>query len=418
MERGRRLDRAFSDAATDLDSRDRAFAHELAYGVTRLRGRIDHLLAPYVTRGLDSVEPPLLELLRAGAYQLFWMDGVPEYAAVSTTVDHARSIGGRKAAGFSNAVLRRVQAAGAGPERFPDAGADPAARLPTHGSHPRWLVERWLARWSPEEVARLVRRNNRVPGVCVVPVGATPEAAASRLREAGIEAEPVGEGTACVRLARAADVVRALDIASPAIVQDPAANLVARYADVPSGTMVADFCAAPGGKILALPAARLQILAADRSESRILVLRENARRVGRPVALTVADALHPPVRDANAVLLDVPCSGTGTLARNPDARWRLEEDSIGAMASLQARMLAAAADVVRPGGLLLYSTCTLESEENHERVEAFLADRPDFVLEATEAVPSRFRDRAGFLEVTPHEHDFDGAFAARLRRDA
>ena len=262
----------------------------------------------------------------------------------------------------------------------------------------------------------LVERDNTPPPVYVVPLEITSDEAVRRLSDGGVGAGAVGSGVAAVRLERAGDVADALILAGPAIVQDPAANLVSRYADVPSGTMVADFCAAPGGKVLALPARRLRILAADRSESRIHVLRENAQRVGRSVDLAVADALHPPVREADVVLLDVPCTGTGTLARHPDARWRLTRGAIDEMAALQARMLTAAADVVRPGGLLVYSTCTLEPEENVERVEDFLAARRDFVVEDSEAVPTEYRTDRGFLEVTPHRHGFDGAFGARLRR--
>jgi 16S rRNA (cytosine967-C5)-methyltransferase len=147
-------------------------------------------------------------------------------------------------------------------------------------------------------------------------------------------------------------------------------------------------------------------------------MRENARRVGRPVSCVVADAVHPPIREAGAVLLDVPCSGTGTLARHPDARWRLTRDAVEEMAELQGRMLAAAADVVQPGGLLVYSTCTLEPEENGERVAAFLERRQDYALEPTDAVPRALRNADGCLEMTPQQQGFDGSFAARLRRVA
>lgn len=371
---------------------------------------------PHVRRGLDSTEPRLLELLRLGAYQALYMDSVPAYAAVSETVQQARGVTGPKTGGFVNAVLRRVSEAGTPESAYPDPDRDPAGFLAAWGSHPRWLVDRWLARWAFDEVRRLIESDNSASPVFLVPLDDTPAEAVHRLAAAGIEAEAVGSGTRTVRLGAAGDVSRALEVAAPAIVQDPAANLVSTYADVPSGTMVADFCAAPGGKALALPAPRLRILAADRSESRIHVLRENALRVGRPVALAVADALRPPIREADVVLLDVPCTGTGTLARHPDARWRLTPESIDEMADLQARMLDAAADVVRPGGLLVYSTCTLEPEENADRIDAFLDDRSDFVVEDSGIVPETYRSDRGFLEVTPHAHGFDGAFGARLRR--
>lgn len=417
-ERGRRLDRAFARVAEELDARERAFAHELSHGATRLRGRLDHLLAPHVHRGLDSVQPRLLEILRLGTYQLLYMDAVPAYAAVSESVDQVRAVVGDRATGFANAVLRKVREAGDGLERFPTFEVDPAGYLATWGSHPDWLVHRWLERWSAADVRRLVEHDNAIPDVYVVPLDGSPEEAVDSLGRRGIDASPVGEGTGCVRLADSASVAEALDVAGPAIVQDPGANLVARYADVSPGTMVADLCAAPGGKILALSGGPAKLLAVDRSESRIGMIKENARRTGRPVMPVVADALHPPLRRADAVLLDAPCSGTGTLSRHPDARWRISSESVAEMAELQRRMLEAASEIVAPDGILVYSTCTLEPEENEERVEAFLADHGDFRMDATDAVAERFRDDGGRLYVTPQDTGFDGAFAARLRRAA
>lgn len=148
------------------------------------------------------------------------------------------------------------------------------------------------------------------------------------------------------------------------------------------------------------------------------MLKENARRTGRPLMLVVADAMHPPIACADVVLLDVPCTGTGTLSRHPDARWRLEPGSVREMAGIQGRMIDAAAGVVAPGGLLVYSTCTLEPEENEERVRDLLDARPDFRIEPTGSVPDRYLDSSGRLLVTPWATGFDGAFAARLRRAA
>jgi 16S rRNA (cytosine967-C5)-methyltransferase len=146
------------------------------------------------------------------------------------------------------------------------------------------------------------------------------------------------------------------------------------------------------------------------------MVKENALRVGRPLGLVVADARHPPLRGVDVVLLDAPCSGTGTLARRPDARWRVTPESIGGLVDVQRDMLSAAAEVLGQGGLLVYSTCSLEKEENEEQVEAFLASHRDFRIEATDAVRPRYLDTQGRLSVTPQESGFDGAFAARLRK--
>jgi 16S rRNA (cytosine967-C5)-methyltransferase len=346
------------------------------------------------------------------------MKGVPAYAAVSETVELARAEVGKGATGLVNAVSRRVGRAGDGPECFPDFGADPLGFLETWGSHPRWLLERWLARWGADSVRALVESGNQRPATYLLPLDRSASEAVTALASAGIEARLVGEGTGCVRLGEGASAAEALAVLPRAIVQDPASNLVARYADVSRGTKVADLCAAPGGKVLAVADRPVYTLAADRSEPRLHMVKENARRVGRPLALVVADARRPPLHPLDVVLLDAPCTGTGTLARKPDARWRLEPASLRELVDVQREMLDAAAGVVRPGGVLVYSTCSLEREENESQVGAFLERHPEFRIDATDAVPARHLDAKGRLVVTPQASGFDGAFASRLRKSA
>jgi len=386
--------------------------------VTRLRGRLDHLLGGYVHRGVAELDPRVLEVLRLGAYQVLYMGGVPRYAAVSESVDQVRDVVGPGLAGLVNAVLRKVGDGGDGPEKFPDADDDPAGFLASWGSHPRWLIDRWLSRMSVAAVRALVEANNARPTLNIVPLGVRLEDAVTLLRDGGIAAAEVGAGSTCIRLAPGANPSEVLQIVPDAIVQDPAANLVVQYADVPPGTKVADLCAAPGGKALAVSERAVYTLAADRSESRMRMVQDNARRTGRLLGLVVADARHPPFAEFDAVLLDVPCTGTGTLARHPDARWRLVPESIDDLAEIQRDMLARASELIPAGGLLIYSTCTLEPEENTEQIEAFLDTHRDFEIEATGAVPAHFLDARGHLVVIPGESGFDGAFAARLRRCA
>jgi 16S rRNA (cytosine967-C5)-methyltransferase len=315
-------------------------------------------------------------------------------------------------------VLRRLARERESPGRYPAFDDDPATFLSTWGSHPRWLVERWMRRWPAAVVRAIVERDNLRPAVTLAPLDVDPDEAVRVLERAGLAATPVGEGTGCVRLGDGVHPSDALVALPHAVVQDPAAHLVARYADVPTGTNVADLCAAPGGKVVAVADRPAYTLASDRSESRIRMVRENALRTGRRVGLAVADANRPPIASVDVVLLDVPCTGTGTLARNPDARWRLRPESVGEMAEVQARLLEAAAEVVGPGGLLVYSTCSLESEENEGQVRSFLGGRRDFRIDATDAVPSTYLRTDGTFVVTPAEHGFDGAFAARLRKVA
>lgn len=418
VDRGRRLDRALAEARTTVPERERPLLHELTYGVTRLRGRLDHVLDHHLREGIASVPPRLLNILRSAAYQLLHLDGIPAYAAVSQAVEQARENAGEGLAGVVNGVLRSVQRTGEDPVLFPDLLTDPAGHLSTWGSHPRWLVERWLRRWSLEEVRSLVEANNQAPPLFLRPVGLEAGTAVRRLAEAGVEARTVGGGSGCVRIGEGTDPARALGVVS-AVVQDPGAALVVAYAAPPPGARVADLCAAPGGKALALVPAASYVLAADRSGPRLRLVRQNAERleVGCDrLGIVEARAEEPPVASADLVLVDVPCTGTGTLRRHPDARWRIGPDGPRRMAEVQAGILDGASSAVRPGGLLVYSTCTLEPEENEEIVLAFLERHPTYRVEAGDGVPPSLVDLRGFLRVLPQETGFDGAFAARLRR--
>ena len=421
MARGRRLDRAFAAATGRLDARDRAWCRELVFGIQRLRGRLDHLLDRKVKRGLESVEAGVRDSLRIGLYELLYMDGVPEYAAVSQAVDLARSKGGRGVSGLANAVLRGIMRDGGGPEHFPDPETHPVEFLSTWGSHPRWLVERWLTRWSFEDVRKLVEANNGVPPLSLRCLRGTPEEAAKALEDRGIDAGVVGSGTGCVVLHGHVSLEEAMSVV-PAVVQDPAAALVVSYADPGPEARVADLCAAPGGKTLAFAARGNVVLAADRSIERLRMIRENVDRVREQtgglvrVSTVQADASAPPVRGPDMLLLDVPCTGTGTLRRNPDIRWKLTPDRLDEMAAVQARMLDACADVVPSGGVLVYATCSLEPEENEEQIEAFIARRPDFQMDPGGGVDGKFLNDRGYFYVIPQVFGFDAAFAARLRK--
>lgn len=420
---------AIEYAAAHLDVRDRAWVQELVYGTLRLRGRLDHRLAALSSRTLDSLDADVLDTLRLGAYQLTEMGGVPAYAAISQSVDLAATVGGRGrgAAGFVNGVLRSLRRTGAA-STFPTFEADPAAHLTTWGSHPRWLVDRWLARYGAEETRRLVDANNR-PAPLYIRVLGDEAGVLGRLRAAGIGVEPVADVPRAALLV-AGSLNAALDVA-PILVQDPAAGLVATYADPGPGSRVLDLAAAPGGKALAVacdrqPGGPAFVVAADAAIRRMRQLADNAARLSRPgacglgpipVGLVVADARAAPFRPAELVLLDAPCTGTGTLRRHPDARWRIRQEDVLALARLQTELLHAAAALVGENGLLMYSTCSLEPEENERQVMSFLAAHPEFQLEAGPPLVHGV-EPDGTLRLLPQVHGWDGAFAARLRRSA
>jgi 16S rRNA (cytosine967-C5)-methyltransferase len=420
LRRGEMLDLALDARAAGLDARDRRWLQELVYGMLRRRAALDALLVPRVTGGLARLDPDVVDLLRLGADQLLHMRSVPAYAAIAQTVELVKQRHGMGASRLANAVLRRLDR-----ERGAPAGAapaDPVEALALEHSHPRWLVARWVARWGAEETGRLLAANNAEPPIVLRPFGVVREQLEAMLDGAGLATRENAlvpgslEITAGPVLTETGAYRQGLFF-----VQDPGATLVTEYAALPAGAKVADLCAAPGGKALELARTARTVLACDRSTARLPRLAQNIARVdARNVFPVLADARHPPVRDADAVLLDAPCSGTGTFRRHPDARWRLKPSDLAVMGALQRALLRAAAGAVRPGGLLVYSTCSLEPEENDAQVESFLADqRGAFTLEPPPegAVPAGTLD-AGRLRVLPQRHGVDGAFAARLRRIA
>ncbi|HEX2218569.1 MAG TPA: transcription antitermination factor NusB [Gemmatimonadales bacterium] len=416
---GRPLDAALDGALRKLEDDDRRLAHEMAAGVLRRKQALDARLAALVTRDWAKVPPRLQDLLRLGAYQLVALDRVPAHAAVDTTVSLAREEGGPRAGGFVNAVLRRLGAqpeSMAGPEWQPEQETMDAAGLAGRHSHPEWLVERWLSRFDLEETRRLLEWNDRRPLLVLQPARESAAELQRRWIAAGITAEPAAYGAGLVTDRRRPDELPGF-AEGAFVVQDPAQALLAWYADLPAGATVYDAAASPGGKTIALGREAAVVVAADVSGLRVRRLAQNLRRAGtgreHPV---VADARHPPVRPVSAVLLDAPCLGTGTFARHPDARSRVTPEALERLAAKQGELLDCVAEVVAPGGLLVYSTCSLEPEENELQVERFLARHPDFKREPSETFPAALMSERGDMTILPQRHEMDGAYAARLRR--
>ena len=401
-----------------LDARDHAWLHELVYGTFRLRGRLDHVLSAFVRGGLGSLDPEVLDVLRLGTYQLREMGGVPAYAAVSQSVELTRSAGKGRAAGLVNGVLQNVARRGDQVD-FPEFDADPVEHLITWGSHPRWLVERWMERWGAGDARALVEADNRIPELYLRPVGLEVDEALRRLAEGGVSAQPVLRFPDSIRLASSGDLADALRLV-PAVVQDPSAAIVARYAAFDPGAVVLDLSAAPGGTTVGLAESAAYVVASDLSFGRLRRVRANVERTATAdrVGLAVADGRAPPFRPAAGALVDAPCSGTGTLRRHPDGRWRLGPVDIRALQALQRELLVAAARLVHPGGLLVYATCSLEPEENEDQVSWFLGGDAEFREEPTPAAVDDSLLAAGRLRVLPQHHEVDGAFAVRLRRIA
>jgi 16S rRNA (cytosine967-C5)-methyltransferase len=417
LRRGEFLDQSFERRVGPLDARDRRWTRELVYGMLRHRGWLDAVLSDRVRGGLARLDPDVIDLLRLGVYQLTNMGSVPAYAAIAQTVELAKRRHGLGASKLVNAVLRRT-------DRERDelnlpVPSDAADVLALKYSHPRWLIARWIERWGEHDTERLLAVNNAEAPIVIRPYGIVREQLEAMLEEAGVhvsEAPYVRESIAIsggITFTELGAFKKGLFF-----VQDPAATLVTEYAAIPTAATVADLCAAPGGKALELSRTAGTVIGSDKSFGRLQRLLANQRRLETTNLYPfVGDARHPAIAPVDAVLIDVPCTGTGTFRRHPDARWRLKVSDLAVMSALQKLIVRSASKVLKPGGLLIYSTCSLEPEENDEQVDSFLSENLNWILEPPPegSVAPELLD-GGRLRVLPQRHGTDGAFAARLRR--
>jgi 16S rRNA (cytosine967-C5)-methyltransferase len=415
---GELLDTAFDRRTARFDARDRRWTRELVYGSLRKRSVLDAYLNERVKGGFGRLDAGLVDLLRLGAHQLLFMGSVPAYAAIGQTVELAKKRHGLGASKLVNAVLRRL-------DRDRDsltlpALTDTVETLALEHSHPAWLVARWVARWGIEETRRLLAANNSEAPLVARPIHVVREQLEAALDAADVHVEdaPLVRDS----LVLAGPIASLTELAAfkkgQFHLQDPASTLVTLYAAVPQGAAVADLCSAPGGKAIELSRNASVVYASDLSYPRLKRVQENIARLElENVRAFVADARRAATQPVDLVLLDAPCTGTGTFRRHPDARWRLKPSDLAVMPALQRELLRGAADQVRAGGLLVYSTCSLEPEENDAQVEAFLRDHPTWQIEPPPqgSVPASVLD-GGLLRVLPQVHGTDGAFAVRLRK--
>jgi 16S rRNA (cytosine967-C5)-methyltransferase len=417
LRRGEFLDQSFERRIVPLDARDRRWTRELVYGMLRHRAWIDTILSERVRGGLVRLDPDVIDLLRLGVYQLTNMGSVPAYAAIAQTVELAKRRHGLGASKLVNAVLRRTDRER--DELVQATPSDPAEALALKYSHPRWLVARWIERWGEQDTERLLTVNNADAPIAIRPYGIVREQLEAMLEAAGVHIADAPYARDSIAISGGITLTELGAFKKGLFfVQDPAATLVTDYAAIPVGSTVADLCAAPGGKSLELSKTAVTVIAGDKSIGRLQRFLANQRRLETTnLHPFVGDARQPATRPVDAVLIDVPCTGTGTFRRHPDARWRLKISDFAVMSALQKTILRAAASVVKPDGLLIYSTCSLEAEENDVQIDAFLAENLNWILEPPPegSVPLDLLD-AGRLRVLPQRHGTDGAFAARLRR--
>jgi 16S rRNA (cytosine967-C5)-methyltransferase len=403
------LDRALT--ASDLSPADRHLCQELVYGIVRWQATLDWLIA---RKTQNRLQKPLLQnLLRLGLYQIFWLDRIPDHAAVHETVELAKQGGCGPQAGFINAVLR-------GCLRESDATRQLLAELKTRQphlgySHPEWLVERWRARWGAEGMEQLLAWNNSRPQTFarVNTPKADPAKLIAQWRDEHVEYDfftrdwtpenLVFELKGLPPLTQLPSFQQGLFY-----VQDPSTLLAVRELNPQPGERILDLCAAPGGKttyIAQLMANQGRVVAHDTDPDRLKLVQENCARLGATcVEAVLASAFDPrPPVLFDRILIDAPCSNTGVMRRRIELRWRIRPEEIARLRAGQIELLRQAAPLLKPGGTLVYSTCSLEPEENGEVVREFLAGQNEYAL-------------GGERELRPFVERVDGAYIARLLR--
>jgi 16S rRNA (cytosine967-C5)-methyltransferase len=407
-------------AGTSFSIQDRALTTELVYGTLAWQGRLDRHLAQLVHRPIAALDPPVRAALRMGLYQLLFLDRVPAYAAVDASVRLARRGGG-----LVNAVLRRAARLGREGLALPEEGSDPMDRLAIEWSHPRWLVERLAAQVGAAELPALLAAHNRRGPVALRATRPNDADLAGELSAQGARIAPGRWAPEALLVERQAARLRTCTAyrAGRFVFQGEPSQLVTGLLGIEPGGTVLDACAAPGGKTVhaaALAGPKGSVVALDPHRSGVGRIVAEAARLGVAPHTAVADARRPPLRRAfDAVLVDAPCSGLGTLRRHPELRWRRRPEDLPRLAELQRELLAGVAQLVRPGGVLVYAVCSPLREETDDVIAGFLTTQPGFARESVvpclppAAVPLASGD--GALRTWPHRHDVDAFFAVRLR---
>ena len=413
-------------AQSELDSRDAALATQICFGVQQNRFLLDFYLSRFSNIPLKRMEAKVVQLLRIGLYQMLFLTRIPHSAAVNSAVELTRRYcKNQRAAGMVNGILRALERS---IDHLPTIPQDNVVQyLSTLYSHPEWLVERWLSHLGEEAATRLLAANNAAPPITVQVNTCRISSAAliARLSEAGVDAQAHPWLKDCLIIRDTGDIER-LDGFRDGLfyVQDPASRLAVTAAGAQPGMKVLDACAAPGGKSFALSIAMEgsgEIISCDLHPHKKKLMQAGAQRLGfECMKPQTADAtqLRPEWEHAfDLVVADVPCSGLGVIRKKPDIRYK-DPEQLAELPQVQRRILDNVCRYVKPGGVLLYSTCTLLERENQDIVTAFLREHSEFSPESFALPEPIGQVEQGMLTLWPHLHDTDGFFFAKLRRQA
>ena len=405
-------ERAFSSVLLPLFEErlspvDRSLCHELVLGSLRRQMKLDATIDALA--GKRKMDTEVRVALRIGIFQLQHLDRVPPRAAINESVDLVKRARKTSASGFVNAILRRATR-----ESIDPTYVDELDRISIETSHPRWLIERWTDRMGIVEAQELAASNDQSPKLAFRVLRDDPELDAFLG-----SAHPSSAVAGCYLLERSSPSVRQLAGENRIYIQDEASQMVAHAITPPPGGGFLDVCAAPGGKTGLFTALNTPALAVagDLHSARVRLLSDNCQRQGVEVQIVQDDASKLPFAPGSfdTVLVDAPCTGTGTIRHNPEIRYFLQPHDIDELSSKQRAILTEASKAVRTGGTLLYSTCSLELEEGELVAKTFLLEHPDFESIPPE-VPQRFLTNDGFARTWPHRDDMDGFFIAAFRR--
>lgn len=405
---------------SDLEPRDRALCHELVMGVLRRQLWLDHVIEHFAQRSAASLDLPVRIALRLGLYQLRLLSRIPASAAVNESVNLVRLARLRSAEGFVNAILRRATRE---PEYDPSEElTDPIERLSVSTSHPRWMIERWVKAFGLAETQAFANANNQAAPVAfrVVETGPSSSEVLGQLRSAGATLQPSEIVSGAWRISGGEELLHRLAREGQIYLQDEASQLIAQVVEAQAGDSVLDVCAAPGSKASQIAAVDgVRVIAGDIHEHRIRSVVQTARlqRLNNLNCLILNGEGGLPFRDGSfqRVLVDAPCSGTGTLQHNPEIRWRISAADLQDLSSRQRQLLSNASSVVKPGGRLVYSTCSVEPEENEAVVAAFLEMNDEFEPVSL-PVDERLQTPSGAARTWPHRDDTEGFFIAAFTR--
>ncbi len=413
-----------------LNERDRAFIVHLVQGVLRWQLRLDWIIQQTVRFPFRKIEPPVLNILRLALYQIFYMDRVPESAAVNEAVNQAKSIDSGRVAGFVNGILRHICRAKA-QIAFPDRKKDPVVYLSVFYSYPTWLVEKWIREIGTDSTERILSAGNRITGLVIRANTLKVDRLSliKRLKAEGVEGKPTLYSPEGIAVEGLKGPVDRLDTFKEGLfqVQSEPAQICARLLSPRPGERVFDICAGLGGKsthMAELMGDKGEIVALDMNHKRLLRLVQSSYRLGMGcIQPMVADAVKHPFpmagRYFDRILVDGPCSALGTISRHPDAKWIRDEADIRRLSVLQRKILNNAVPLLREGGKILYVTCTISREENEDVVRDFLGENREMALEdLRKSVPDwglDLIDDQGFFKTLPHVHGMDGFFGALFR---